>query len=303
MRSAATPLLDAMATYHTVERPVIRSPSSVLVSSGAGDSGTHGSQPNAATHFPVCSANIVEVASRSVDATAREMRRQHQSAPHLVLPPTSWDCRISSSVSRTADPSCETRCESESTGSPLDSEPLDCLLDCQLERRCVKLSIDERFDIRARETRCDMRLRGVTTGAGGAVVASPPVKSCTLSEPRLGLQPVDSSPAAPAPSGPVVAMLAPARGLNCLALKLAEALFCAGETEGSDAVRLCAGDGGPAVSISLGSRLVREHAGLEELRFRFRSRASRGRPRHRPRLLHDGPARGGSRSYWTVARL
>ena len=174
---------------------------------------------------------------------------------------------MSSSVSRTADPSGETRCESESTGSPLDSEPLDCLLDCQLERRCVKLSTEEpRFDIRARETRCDMRLRGVATGAGGAVVASPPVKSCTLSEPRLGLEPVDFSSAAPAPSGPVVATLASTRGLNCLALKLAEALFCAGETEGSDAVRLCAGDGGPAVSIPLGSRLVREHAGLEDLR-------------------------------------
>ena len=172
-------------------------------------------------------------------------------------------------MSRTADPSCETRCESESTGSPLDSEPLDCLLDCQLERRCVKLSTEEpRFDIRARETRCDVRLRGVAGGAGGAVVASPPVNSCTLSEPRLGLEPVGSSSAVPAPSKSVVAMLGPARGLNCLALKLAEALFCAGETEGSDAVRLCAGDGGPAVSISLGSRLAREHTGLEELRFR-----------------------------------
>ena len=176
---------------------------------------------------------------------------------------------MSSSVSRTADPSGETRCESESTGSPLDSEPLDCLLDCQLERRCVKLPTEEpRLDIRARERRCDVRLRGVAGGAGGKVVASPPVKSCTLSEPRLGLESVDSSSAVPAPSRPVVAMAAPARGLNCLALKLAEALFCAGETEGFDPVRLCAGDGVPAVSISLGSRLVRGHAGLEELRFR-----------------------------------
>ena len=172
-------------------------------------------------------------------------------------------------MSRTSDPSCETRCESESTGSPLDSEPLDCLLDCQLERLCVKLSAEEpRFDIRARETRCDVRLQGVAGGAGGAVVASPAVKSCTLSEPRLGLESVGSSSAVPAPSGPVVATLAPARGLNCLALKLAEALFCAGKMEGSDPVRLCAGDGAPAVSISLGSRLVREHAGLEDLRFR-----------------------------------
>ena len=89
MRSAATPLLDAMATYHTVERPAIRLPSSRLVSNGAGDSGPHGSQPNAATHLPVCSASSVEVASSSVEATPREMRRQHQSAPHLVLPPIS----------------------------------------------------------------------------------------------------------------------------------------------------------------------------------------------------------------------
>ena len=85
MRSAATPLLDAMVTYHTVERPYCRPPSSVPVANGTSDSGTHGSQPNAATHLPVYSASSVEVASSSTEATPREMKRQHL----VLLPPIS----------------------------------------------------------------------------------------------------------------------------------------------------------------------------------------------------------------------